>query len=188
VENDLHAYTEKDNFEVRNSLLKIHTKPQRATGKVWSPVTGFTAKEFSYTSGLINSGRSFRQKYGIFSAKIKLGNPAARNNFWMLADKITPHIDICRTSNNKVWTDFVADPGRFSKNSIGPRYANDFYIYSLEWTQDKLVWKINGEEIFRQTHDVPQVPMYVLLAGGLDKPISGMTTMEVDWVKVYQYN
>ncbi len=25
----------------------------------------------------------------------------------MLADKITPHIDICRTSNNKVWTDFV---------------------------------------------------------------------------------
>jgi len=188
VENDLHAYTEKDNFEVRNSLLKIHTKPQRTTGKVWSPNTGFITKEFGYTSGLINSGKSFRQKYGVFSAKIKLGNPAARNNFWMLADKITPHIDICRTSNNKVWTDFVADPGRFSKSSIGPRYANDFYIYSLEWTQDKLVWKINGEEIFRQTSNVPQEPMYVLLAGGLDKPISGMTTMEVDWVKVYKFN
>lgn len=188
VETDLHAYTDKDNFEVRNSILKIHTKPQRITGKVWSPSTGFTAKEFGYTSGLINSGKSFRQKYGVFSAKIKLGNPAARNNFWMLADKITPHIDICRTSNNKVWTDFVADPGRFSKSSIGPRYANDFYIYTLEWTQEKLIWKINGEEIFRQTSDVPQVPMYVLLSGGLDKPISGMTTMEVDWVKVYQFN
>jgi len=188
VENDLHAYTEKDNFEIRNSLLKIITKPQRTTGKVWSASSGFKTKELSYTSGLINSGKSFRQKYGIFSAKIKLGNPAARNNFWMLADKITPHIDICRTSNNKVWTDFVADPGRFSKTSIGPRYANDFYIYTLEWTQDKLVWKINGEEIFRQTSNVPQEPMYVLLAGGLDKPISGMTTMEVDWVKVYQFN
>jgi beta-glucanase (GH16 family) len=188
VESDLQAYTEKDNFEIRNSLLKIHIKPQRITGKVWSVSSGFKTKEFGYTSGLINSGKSFRQKYGIFSAKIKLGNPAARNNFWMLADKITPHIDICRTSNNKVWTDFVADPGRFSKTSIGPRYANDFYIYTLEWTQDKLVWKINGEEIFRQTSNVPQEPMYVLLAGGLDKPISGMTTMEVDWVKVYQFN
>lgn len=188
VENDLHAYTTKDNFEIRNSLLKIHTKPQRIEGKVWSATSGFKTKEFSYTSGLINSGKSFRQKYGIFSAKIKLGNPAARNNFWMLADKITPHIDICRTSNNKVWTDFVADPGRFSKTSIGPRYADDFYIYTLEWTQDKLVWKINGEEIFRQTSNVPQEPMYVLLAGGLDKPINGMTTMEVDWVKVYQFN
>jgi hypothetical protein len=188
VETDLQAYTEKDNFEIRNSLLIIHTKPQRVTGKVWSASSGFKTKEFGYTSGLINSGKSFRQKYGIFSAKIKLGNPSARNNFWMLSDKITPHIDICRTSNNKVWTDFVADPGRFSKSSIGPRYANDFYIYTLEWTQDKLVWKINGEVIFRQTSNVPQEPMYVLLAGGLDKPISGMTTMEVDWVKVFQFN
>jgi hypothetical protein len=41
--------------------------------------------------------------------------------------------------------------------------------------------------MFRQTANVPQVPMYVLLAGGLDKPINGMTTMEVDWVRVYQY-
>ena len=188
VETDLQAYTEKDNFEIRNSFLKIHTKPQRVTGKVWSASSGFKTKDFGYTSGLINSGKSFRQKYGIFSAKIKLGNPSARNNFWMLSDKITPHIDICRTSNNKVWTDFVADPGRFSKSSIGPRYANDFYIYTLEWTQDNLVWKINGEVIFRQTSNVPQEPMYVLLAGGLDKPISGMTTMEVDWVKVYQFN
>jgi beta-glucanase (GH16 family) len=188
VESDLQAYTEKDNFEIRNSLLKIHTKPQRITGKAWSASSGFTTKEFNYTSGLINSGKSFRQKYGVFSAKIKLGNPAARNNFWMLADKITPHIDICRTSNNKVWTDFVADPGRFSKSSIGPRYANDFYIYTLEWTRDKLVWKINGVEIFRQTSNVPQEPMYVLMAGGLGKPINGMTTMEVDWVKVYQFN
>jgi hypothetical protein len=28
--------------------------------------------------------------------------------------------------------------------------------------------------------------MYILLAGGLDKPISGMTSMEIDWVRVYQ--
>jgi hypothetical protein len=28
--------------------------------------------------------------------------------------------------------------------------------------------------------------MYVLLAGGLDKPVNGMATMEVDWVRVYK--
>ena len=187
IDGDLQAYTEKDNFEVRNSLLKIHTKPQRITGKVWLPASGFITKEFNYTSGLINSGTSFRQKYGIFSAKIKLGNPVARNNFWMLAEKITPHIDVCRTSEGKVWSDYFANPDRVAKSSIGSRYANNFFIYTLEWTKDMLVWKINGEEIFRQTSDVPQVPMYVLLSGGLDKPISGMTTMEVDWVRVYQF-
>ncbi len=187
VDGDLQAYTEKENFEIRNSLLKIHTKPQRVTGKVWSPASGFKTQEFSYTSGLVNSGSSFRQKYGVFSAKVKLGNAVARNNFWMLAEKITPHIDICRTTGGKVWADFVSGNSHMTKSSIGSRYANDFYIYTLEWTKDMLIWKINGKEFFRQTSDVPQVPMYVLLSGGLNKPISGMTTMEIDWIRVYQY-
>jgi hypothetical protein len=48
------------------------------------------------------------------------------------------------------------------------------------------VWKINGIEIARQTSDIPREPMYLLLAGGVETPVSSMTTMEVDWVKVYQ--
>jgi hypothetical protein len=186
VESDLQAYTEKENFELRNSTLKINTKPQKVTGKVWSAASGFSTKEFSYTSGLINSGNSFRQKYGVFTAKIKLGDPAAKSAFWLLADKITPHLDICRTSKGKVWFDYFSSKGSISKASIGSRYSTDFFIFTLEWTSDKLVWKINDTEVFRQTSDVPQEPMYILLAGGLDKPINGMTSMEIDWVRVYK--
>jgi hypothetical protein len=186
VESDLQAYTEKENFEIRNSILKISTKPQKVTGKVWSAAHGFSTKEFSYTSGLINSGNSFRQKYGVFTAKIRLGDPNAKIAFWMLADKITPHIDICRTGKGKVWSDYFPAKGNSSKTSIGSRYANDFYIFTLEWTSDKLVWRINNTEVFTQTTDVPQEPMYVLLAGGTDKPLNGMTSMEIDWIRVYQ--
>jgi beta-glucanase (GH16 family) len=186
VESDLQAYTEKENFEVRNSILKINTKSQKISGKVWSATRGFTPKEFNFTSGLINSGNSFRQKYGIFTAKIKLGNPNAKNAFWMLADKITPHLDICRTGKGKVWFDYFSTNGNNSKTSLGSKYSNDYFIYSLEWTPDKLVWKINGTEVFTQTSDVPKEPMYILLAGGLDKPINGITSMEIDWVRVYQ--
>jgi hypothetical protein len=28
--------------------------------------------------------------------------------------------------------------------------------------------------------------MYINLAGGLDKPINGSTSMEIDWIRVYQ--
>ena len=186
VESDLQAYTEKENFELRNSILKINTKPQKVNGKVWSAAHGFSTKEFSYTSGIINSGNSFRQKFGVFTAKIKLGDPIAKSAFWVLADKITPHIDICRTSRGKVWFDYFSANGNTSKTSLGSRYSKDFFIYTLEWTSDKLVWKINNTEVFTQTSDVPQEPMYVLLAGGLDKPIAGMTSLEIDWVRVYQ--
>ena len=186
VESDLQAYTEKENFEIRNSVLKITTKPQKTTGKVWSADKGFSTKEFGYTSGIVCTGTSFRQKYGIFTAKIKLGDPNAKCAFWMLSDKITPHIDVCRTSKGKVWVDYFSARGGNSKTSIGSRYAGDFFIFTLEWTADKLVWKINDNEIFTQTSDVPQEPMYVLLSGGLDKQIAGMTSMEVDWIRVYQ--
>ena len=47
IETDLQFYTEKENFEVRNSFLKIITKPQKINGKSWSPVNGFTTKEFA---------------------------------------------------------------------------------------------------------------------------------------------
>jgi beta-glucanase (GH16 family) len=167
-------------------VLKINTKPQKVNGKVWSAKQGFNAKEFSYTSGLINSGNSFRQKYGVFTAKIKLGDPIAKNAFWLLADKISPHVDICRTSKGKVWFDYFPLLGNASKTSIGSRYSNDFFIYALEWTSDKLVWKINDTEVFRQTSGVPQEPMYVTLAGGLENPINGMTSMEIDWIRVYK--
>jgi hypothetical protein len=186
VESDLQAYTEKENFELRNSVLKINTKPQKITGKVWSAAKGFSSKEFSYSSGLINTGNSFRQKYGVFTAKIKLGDPNAKSAFWMLADKITPHIDICHTGKGKVWFDIFSSDGKAAKTSIGARYSQDYFIYSLEWTADKLVWKINGVEAFRQTSGVPQEPMYILLSGGLDKPINGMTSLEIDWVRVYK--
>ncbi len=185
VGNDLQAYTEKDNFEIRNSVLKIITKAQKKEGKAWSK-DGFITKEFGYTSGLINTGTSFRQKYGIFTAKVKLGDPAAKNAFWMLSDKITPHIDVCRTANGKVICDHFATPEKRLKAAIGSKYASDFYIFTLEWTADKLTWKVNDTEILTQTSDVPQEPMYILFSGGLDKPINGMTALEIDWIRVYQ--
>jgi beta-glucanase (GH16 family) len=185
VGSDLQAYTEKENFEIRNSLLKIITKPQKIEGKVWSP-DGFKTKEFAFTSGILNTGKSFRQKYGTFKAKIKLGNPAAKSAFWMISDKITPHIDVCRTSNGKVLFDYFASPDKRVKASLGSKYANDFFIYELEWTPDKLVWKINGQIVMTQTSDVPQEPMFINFSGGLDKPVNSLTTMEIDWVRVYQ--
>lgn len=184
---DLQFYTEKENFEIRNSFLRINTKSQKINGKVWSASTGFSPKEFSYTSGLINSGTSFRQKYGIFTAKIKLGDPNAKSAFWLLSDKITPHVNICRTSKGKVWFDFISGDGKVVKTSLSSRYSNNSFIFTLEWTADKMVWKINGVQAFVQTSNVPQEPMYVNLAGGLDKPITAMTSMEIDWVRVYQF-
>jgi Glycosyl hydrolases family 16 len=183
---DLHCYTPSDNLELRHSVLRIITKPQKINGKVWDPARGFYTRDFAFTSGILNTGVSFRQKYGIFMAKIKLTDPHVRNAFWLIGDRITPHVDVCRSGHGKVWFDLFTAQGNHHKKSLGSKYLTDFYIYTLEWTSDSLVWKINGVEVMRQTSGVPQEPMYINLAGGVDKPIGGISSMEVDWVRVYQ--
>ncbi|MFO7574819.1 MAG: family 16 glycosylhydrolase [Bacteroidales bacterium] len=186
LDGDLHIHTAKNNFSMRSSVLSITTKPEKSEGKVWIPSSGFVKREFTYTSGQINTGNSFRQKYGIFSAKIKLDNPAAKNAFWLLGDTMTPHIDICRTGKGKVWFDIFRSEKSSAKASLPGKYAGNFYIYTLEWTPEKLVWKVNGEVVFSQAGNVPQEPMYISLAGGTSTQLSTVANMEIDWVRVYK--
>jgi hypothetical protein len=188
IATDLQCYTPSENFEMRHSVLRIITKPQKTTGKVWDAKTGFNTREFAYTSGIINTGASFRQKYGIFTAKVKLTDPRVRNAFWLTGDLMTPHVDICRSGNDKVWFDLFSSQGNHHKKSIGSKYLSDFYIYTLEWTAESLIWKINGIEVMRQTSGVPQEPMYISFAGGVDRNVGGITSMEIDWVRVYRKN
>jgi hypothetical protein len=186
LESDLHFHTEKGNLEVRNSVLTITTKPQKVEGKVWSPAHGFIKKEFTYTSGMVNTGKSFRQKFGTFTAKIKIDDAATKNAFWLLGDRIVPHIDICRASKGKILFDIFRSEKSLAKASLPAKYSKDFYIYSLEWTADKLVWRVNGEEVFVQTGNIPQEPMYISLAGGVESPVNTISNMEIDWVRVYK--
>lgn len=185
LDTDLQLYTNTENIEVRNNYLKINTKPQKITGKSWSAKYGFTMREFNFSSGMINTGNSFRQKYGLFTAKIKLGDPNARSTFWLQGDKMTPHINICTTTGGKVWFGLFNGEGKYISTKLGARYSADSFIFSLEWTSSALVWRINGVEVFRQTSNVPTEPLYINFAGGVNKPINGMTSMEVDWVRVY---
>ena len=52
VESDLQYYTEKENFEIRNSYLRINTRPQKVNGKAWSAVNGLQQKNFLTLQGL----------------------------------------------------------------------------------------------------------------------------------------
>jgi len=161
---------------------------------------GFSPKDFNYTSGLINSGQSFRQKYGVFKAKIKVNHSyPVHHAFWMLGEKITPEIDVFKydkKSKSKLSiANYWGNPSNekeIKKNhsSIsGPDFSSNYFIYTLEWTPEKLIWKINDVPVFEQTEGLPQEPMYMLLSSGI--AVDGIQanlpcTMEVDWIRAYQ--
>lgn len=196
---DLHFVTDGKNIEIKNSILSIHTKQENVTGKAWDPMFGFIPKEFNYTSGLISTGKSFRFKFGRIEAKIKLNNSGKVSHaFWMLGDKILPEVDIFKSVNGKlllsnIWGNIAEKDGvhKLSKKIGASRFSSDFFIYTLDWSPERLRWKINGLEVASITESVPQENMYFVLSSGIfgGNPNGSLpSTMEVDWVKVYERN
>ncbi|PWN07386.1 glycoside hydrolase family 16 protein [Rhodohalobacter mucosus] len=68
-----------------------------------------------------------------------------------------------------------------------PADLNEYHEYSVEWEGSDLVYRLNGEEIYRnegQGDNYPE-PMFAILnyAKITDNPMEGEWVMEVDWVK-----
>ena len=180
-------------------MLRLHTRKETVSGQAWDPALGFYPKEFEYTSGLVNTGEGFRQKYGAFEAKVRM-HPSSSvfHAFWMLSDKMVPHIDIFRFSGSKkrrirmsnYWTnDPAAKEVRRNSDDIGGiDFSKGFFIFRLEWYPDKLVWKINNTMVRTEEEGVPDEPMYILFSSGVEDGSGNElpTTLDIDWVRCYK--
>ena len=182
------------NISVANSVVALETRKEKVIGKVWEPSMGFRNKEFEFTSGLISTGKSFRQCFGRFEAKIRICDPQSiLNNFWMLSDQMVPHVNIMhsdgalRLSVGHYWDQNEKTRSNFRKIK-GIDFSRDFFIYSLEWTSEKMIWRINDVVVKVQKQGIPQESMYVILSSGisLDGSINSHHKMEVDWVRCYK--
>ncbi|MEA2106450.1 MAG: glycoside hydrolase family 16 protein [Bacteroidota bacterium] len=185
-----------DNIILDHDNLKIITQKQKTNGRVWHPVTGFYPQEFEYTSGLINTAQSFRQQYGLFKAKIKVDHSyPVHHAFWLRGEKITPEIDIFKygkKSNSKLEiTNYWTDQNTVKENRSvvsGLNFSKDYFIYSIEWCEQKITWKINDLVVHEQTKGVPNEPMYILLSSGITNKGEPYlpSYMLVDWIRVYK--
>lgn len=194
---DKHFVTDGDNLNVENGRLHIVTRKEAVKGKSWDPRFGFVSRDFAYTSGLINTAKSFQQKYGVFRAKLRINSDKdLQNAFWMVGKTIVPHIDIMKASKKLSIGHAWGDPQnvksiRQYKNSRGRnKFTNDFFIFSLEWKPGKLVWTINGLEIASTSSGVPDEEMYIAFSAGLQSEVNGILPahMEIDWVRCYQHD
>jgi len=185
-----------DNILLDHGNLKIITQKQKINGRVWHPITGFYPQEFEYTSGLINTAQFFRQKYGLFKAKIKVDHSyPVHHAFWLRGEKITPEIDIFKygkKSNAKLEiANYWSDQNTVKENKSvvsGLNFSKDYFIYSIEWTEQKIIWKINDFVVHEQTNGVPDEPMYILLSSGITNEGEPVLPgyMMVDWIRVYK--
>ena len=193
MEDDKSFPTAGKNIEFYDNKARIVTKPGKAEGLVWRSDQGFVREVFDFTTGMISSSKSFKQKYGIFKAKIKMAGGSVAQAFWMVHETMLPHIDVARFENGKLYSNYFWGNSASSHKSLsktgGAKYADEYYIFTLEWTPNKLTWKINDKVFKTQTSGVPQEEMCVNFSSNLKKDAdeSGLpSAMEIDWIRVYK--
>nr|DAL56463.1 MAG TPA_asm: laminarinase-like protein [Caudoviricetes sp.] len=196
-----------NNVWVENSNLVIKAKRESSNGKEWS-------------SGCIHTDNKREFMYGRFEAKIKIPQTIGSfPAFWTLGGNYEEgngitwpycgEIDIMEHKQGYAWTTAGAlyrtdlvwdnwdakDLGRVDSGNIGS--FDDYHIYAMEWTHDKLDYYVDDRLIGHSdisddnTWFMFHQPHYILLnqalgAAGGSVP-SNMTeyTMYVDWVRVY---
>ena len=187
--------TDGKNIEFYDSKMRLVTKREEVEGKKWNPMHGFLQDSFDYTSALVSTGNSFRQKFGIFKAKIKLSSTDLTQAFWMVSASILPHIDVVKYEKDKLFANYFLGsgkeeaPSKSISKTRGSKFTNEFFIFTLEWSPGKLVWKINEKVFKTQTSGVPQDEMYLVFSAGLKGWASdhGLpAAMEIDWIRVYK--
>jgi hypothetical protein len=193
MEDDMSFPTNGQNIEFYDKKARIVTKPGKAEGLVWRSEQGFVREDFDFTSGMISSAKNFRQKFGVFNAKVKMAGGSVAQAFWMFSETMLPHIDVARFENGKLYSNYFWGSGSSPNKSLsktgGTKYADEYFIYTLEWTPNKLTWKINGKVFKTQTSGVPQEEMCINFSTSLKKGASedGLpSAMEIDWVRVYK--
>ena len=183
--NEKQANNNGKNVSVVDGKLRISTEKETVKAPAWHTTKGFIEKEFEYTSDILQSADSFRQKKGKFSAKIRCtGN--LHHAFWLGTDKKLPHINIFHWDGKKVKVGNAAQQVWDGVEISGLNPAN-FYIYTLEWTDKELIWSINNFEVYRTAGNLPKEEMYLAFSSFIPEKLKGDTgILEVDWVKVTQ--
>jgi beta-glucanase (GH16 family) len=171
----------------------------------------------NFSSARLKTQGLFTQKYGRFEARIKTPyGPGIWPAFWMLGENINEvswplcgEIDIMELRGQEPNTmhGTVHGPGYSGGNSIGKSYSllNDrfdknFYVYAIEWDEDKIDFFVNDYLYQRITkEDVPgewvyDQPFFMILNIAVGGNFVGFPTtqtpfpqkMEVDYVRVYK--
>jgi len=190
---DLHCNNNGKNISISDSKLSIHTKKEAAKGFLWDPVCGFVPRDFEYTSGVINTGKSFRRAYGKLEAKIKVPKGKAYHAFWLSGDQMLPQINIFKYSRKKFYLGHfwgsITDPKGVHNDytPITGDFAGKDCIFSLEWSPKHLEWSINGVVYKSSSRGIPYVPMYISFGSGVesDTRFTKPVKLEIDWVRFY---
>ncbi|MQX11627.1 family 16 glycosylhydrolase [Sinorhizobium fredii] len=197
-----------ENVSLDGGLLRLQARPEK--------VIGFEGRAFEYTSGMVTTGRDYEElprssrvrfRYGHVEVRAKI--PAGKglwSAIWLLPEtrESRPEIDVMEALGDSPTTLRVHYHYRDQageKHSVGEKVktsdlTQDWHVYSLTWDQDRIIWYLDGKEVWRYSEagSISSEDMYLLLnlaVGGewAGSPSDGTkfpAEYLIDYVRIWQ--
>lgn len=170
------------------------------------------------TNSQIATEKSFVFQYGFAAARMKLQRgKGMHSGFWMLPSLGTPllgdtEVDVMEffgensssvsaigaflhnnTSSGQVTTYGGIFQETAAMKPAGDTWWDSFHVFSVEWTPNEYIFRIDGTEFYRETQAVSHQPAFLILSMlTSDYELRHLTpdkmsqTAQVDWVRVYK--
>jgi len=197
-----HYYT-KSALKVRNGILHIEANRDTIDGDVYDKDFKLKNKRFYFSSGMIQSSRTFAQQFGYFETRAKVPNsPGFWPAFWLYGYSTMPHeIDVFEIFTSKVkslrMTNHYRNKDGEKRMSAftyqGPDFSKDFHVFGVEWNPKEIIWYLDGKKVFSSEAGVSNEQLFIILSMGVgegsllanDKTLFP-SALEIDYVRVYK--
>lgn len=205
----------RESVSVESGKLKLQTKeiPLEDWGAD-EVANEANCPEGQYYNGHIGTAGKFDFKHGIMAARIKMQRSQGHHGgFWSQPTtnpEIGAEIDAVEFYGNRFNPETGAYTSRIqhtiyrqavevekvvkNRNYLlrdGRTWADDFHIFSVQWTPTQYIFRIDGVETFRTARGVSETNQYLILSllsskYELENMKPTTDPMYIDWVRVWQ--
>lgn len=182
-------------IEVKDGIARIVARRENAT---------YDGGRREFTSGMMTTYGSFAQTYGRFEIRCRVASgKGLESKFWLMPvpSGEVPSIDVVDvvgSDPNKAlfanrWGDERTERS-YSGSAAVPDLSDGFHTVSVEWDEKRIVWVVDGKQVFESISGVAHQAMYLavnLAVGGLtakypDASAQFPAEFDVEYIHVYQ--
>lgn len=184
--NEQQANNGGKNVSISDGVFTIQTKRETITSAAWDVKKGFVNKEFEYTSDVVQTAESFRQQEGLFMIKMRTGGKI-HHAAWLGADSKLPLLTLFHFNGKNIVVGNTTTNG-FDGDKVTGLKPSNYFVYSLHWTKNEMVWYVNNIEVYRTQLNIPKQELYLALSSFISENQKAQEgKLEVDWIRIYQF-
>ncbi|HTU75314.1 MAG TPA: family 16 glycosylhydrolase [Trebonia sp.] len=175
--------------QVSNGALHIVAQAEPITGRD----SGGGPETYPYRSGLVTSFPGYKFQYGYLQVVARVPNALGTwSALWLAAanEEWPPEIDILEHwGTDTKYYQYYHPAGAPRENGVETlgNLSTSWHTYGVYWSQSKVVWYIDGRQVFESVRNVPQQPMYFLANVAVESHVQSLnTSMDIKSISVWQ--